>query len=98
MLPELQYDILAEYDQHKSLESLEVLHRLQKQWWPAISQVCEFLLPLNPNCFEPGDEVWMKGHNHKILEPCWKGIHTTILTTLMAVKVDKIWMWINQLC
>ena len=94
MLPNLQSDILAEYDQHKFLKSLEALHKVWKQLWPAICQVYESALSSNPNCFEPGDEVWIKRHNHKTLEPHWKELHTMILTMPMAVKVVRIRTWI----
>ena len=46
MLPNLQSDILAEYDQNKFLKSLEALHRIWKQLWPAICQVYESVPPL----------------------------------------------------
>ena len=55
MLPNLQFDFLAEYDQHKFLKSLEALFRVQKQLWPAICQVYESAPPPNSHCFESGD-------------------------------------------
>ena len=55
MLPNLQSDILAEFDQHRSCGSLEALHRVQKQLWPAICQVYESAPPPNSHCFESGD-------------------------------------------
>ena len=72
------------------LRTLETLHRVQKQLWPAICQVYESASPPNSHCFEPGDEVCIKRYNHKTLEPHWKGPHTMILTTSMALKVDGI--------
>lgn len=90
MLPILQSDSLAEYDQHKFLKSLEALHRVQKQLWSAICQANESAPPPSPHCFEPGDKVWLKRHKHNTLEPQWKEPHTVILTTPMAVKVDRI--------
>ena len=92
MLPNLQSDILAEYDQHKFLKSLEAFHRIQKQLWPAIHQSA----PPTPNLhrFEPGGEVCIKRHNHKTLEPHGKGPRTVILTMPMAVKVEGIGTWI----
>lgn len=48
MLPNLLSDILAEYDQRKFLKSLEALHRVQKQLWPAMCQVYESAPPHNP--------------------------------------------------
>jgi hypothetical protein len=55
MLPNIQSDILAEYHQNKILKSLEALHRVQKQLWPAICQVYESAPPPNSHCFESGD-------------------------------------------
>jgi hypothetical protein len=94
MLLNLQSDVLAEYDQQKFLKSLEALHRVQKQLWPAICQVYGSVPPTNPHCFEPGDEIWIKRHNPMTLEPGWKQPHAMILTTPMAVKMDGIRMWI----
>jgi len=45
MLPNLQSDMLAEYDQHKFYKSSKALHWVQKQPWPAIYQVMTLLLP-----------------------------------------------------
>ena len=72
------------------LRTLETLHRVQKQLWPAICQVYESASPPNSHCFEPGDEVCIKRYNHKTLEPHWKGPHTMILTTPTSVKIDEI--------
>lgn len=60
MLLNLQSDILAEYVQYKVLESLEALHRAQKQLWPTICQVYESAPFPNPHCFEPSDKVSVK--------------------------------------
>ena len=74
------------------VKSLEALHRVQKQLWPAIHKVYESALP--PDHPLLCDKVLIKKHNYRTLEPCWKGPHTLILTTLMAVKVKSIRAWI----
>ena len=38
----------------------------------------------------PGDWVWVKWHQSKILEPRWKGAYVVLLTTPTTVKVDGI--------
>ena len=45
MLPNLQSDILAEYNLHKFVKSLEVLHRVQKQLWLPSARFMGLLLP-----------------------------------------------------
>jgi hypothetical protein len=88
-----QSDILPEYNFIKSMESLL---RVQKQLWPTYCQVCESVLSHNPHCFELGDKVRIKRHNHKTLEFHWKAPHTMFLTMSMAVKVDGIRIWIDH--
>ena len=60
MLPDLQSDILVEYDQQRFFKFLEALHRFQKQLWPNIHQVYESSPPSKLHCFELGDKVWIK--------------------------------------
>lgn len=43
-----------------------------------------------------GEEVWIKRHDYKALEPCWKGPHTLILTTPTADMVDWVRAWIHH--
>jgi hypothetical protein len=54
------------------------------------SDVCQVHESANPHL---GDQLWVKRHNHKTLEPCWKDLHMVILITPIAVKVDWIRAW-----
>ncbi|KAL6035632.1 hypothetical protein STEG23_036468 [Scotinomys teguina] len=52
--------------------------------------------PPDPHSFEPGDSVLIQRHQCKSLEPRWKGPYLIILTTLTALKVDGISIWIHH--
>ena len=43
----------------------------------------------------PGDWVWVKPHQPKVLEPRWKGPYVVLLTTPTPVKVDGIGPWVH---
>ena len=43
----------------------------------------------------PGDWVWVKWHQSKVLEPRWKVPYVVLLTTPTAVKVDGIGPWVH---
>ena len=50
---------------------------------------------LCPHPFKIGDKVLVRRHQIKTLEPRWKGPYTVLLTTLIALKVDRIAAWIH---
>ena len=43
----------------------------------------------------PGDWVWVKRHQSKTLEPRRKGPYVVLLTTPIALKVDRIGPWVH---
>ena len=42
-----------------------------------------------------GDWVWVKRHQSKTLEPRRKGPYVVLLTTPIALKVDRIGPWVH---
>ncbi|KAL0623036.1 Endogenous retrovirus group 3 member 1 Env polyprotein [Plecturocebus cupreus] len=55
---------------------------------------CKLILLSSP--FSPGDRVWIKDWNVVPLKPRWKGPWTMILTTPIAIKVDRMPIWIHH--
>jgi hypothetical protein len=51
LLPNFQFEILAEYDHQKFPEAVQALHRMQKQIWPNICQVYESVPSLQSPLF-----------------------------------------------
>ena len=43
----------------------------------------------------PGDWVWVKRQQSKVLEPRWKGPYVLLFTTPTAVKVNGIGPWVH---
>ena len=71
------------------LASLMALQHVQKEITRALREAFTHP-PVLPHPFQPGDLVWVKRHEPKTLELCWKGPHTVILTTHTAIKVDGV--------
>ncbi|XP_072870079.1 uncharacterized protein [Chlorocebus sabaeus] len=72
------------------------------QYLQSLQQVQDIIQPLvrgahpNPVPDQTGDLVYVKKFQKEGLTPAWKGPHTIILTTPMALKVDDIPAWIHH--
>jgi hypothetical protein len=50
---------------------------------------------LEPHKFWPRDWVYLRRIRQNILEPQWKGPYIILLTMPMAVKVNRIFAWVQ---
>ncbi|CAD7676208.1 unnamed protein product [Nyctereutes procyonoides] len=85
--------VLAEFDDHRLLFSLQMLQRTHEQVWPKLRALYETGPPPDPHRYRPGDWVYVRRYQHQTLQPLWKGPYLLILTTPTTLKVDRITPW-----
>lgn len=91
ILPKLRDTHLAEISQANLLQYLQSLQQVQDIIQPLVRGAHP-----NPVPDQTGDLVYVKKFQKEGLTPAWKGPHTIILTTPMALKVDDIPAWIHH--
>ncbi|XP_058598889.1 uncharacterized protein LOC131519634 [Neofelis nebulosa] len=95
IIPNLQSNVLTEFDDHKLLISLRELQHTHQKVWPRLRAIYENGPPPEPHHYRPGDWVYVRRHKQETLQPWWKGPYGVILTTPTALKVDGIATWIH---
>ena len=95
VIPILKLEVLAEFDDHQLLFSLQMLQRTHEQVWPKLRALYETGPPPDPHRYRPGDWVYVRRYQHQTLQPRWKGPYIMILTTPTALKVDGITPWVH---
>jgi hypothetical protein len=74
---------------HSSGKVLNVLHCRVQEKLP-------ISLTTDVHSFKPGDQVWIKEWNLQPLQPWLSRPYLVILTTLTAIKVTEITLWIHH--
>ncbi|XP_043416497.1 LOW QUALITY PROTEIN: uncharacterized protein LOC122471687 [Prionailurus bengalensis] len=95
IIPNLQSNVLTEFDDHKLLISLRELQRTHQEVWPRLRAIYETRPPPELHHYRPGDRVYVRRHKQETLQPRWEGPYIVILTTPTALKVNGIATWIH---
>ena len=95
VIPTLKPEVLAEFDDHQLLFSLQVLQWTHEQVWPKLTALYETGPPPEQHCYHPGDWVYVWRHQHQTLQPRWKGPYIVIMSTPTALKVNGITPWVH---
>ena len=95
IIPNLKPKVLAEFDDHQLLFSLQMLQWTHEPVWPKLRALYETGPPLDPHLYRPGDWVYVQRYQHQTLQPGWKGPYIVSLTTPTALKVDGITSWVH---
>ncbi|XP_047557584.1 uncharacterized protein LOC125084395 [Lutra lutra] len=92
IIPNLKPEVLAEFDDHQLLFSLQMLQRTHEQVWPKLRASTR---PGHPRTPIDIGRVYVQRHQHQTLQPGWKGHYIVLLTTPTALKVDGITPWVH---
>ena len=75
---------------------LQALRAVREYIWKPLAEAYKDKdIPPCPHPFKEGDQVYVRRHQAKTLEPRWKGPFTVLLTTPTALKVDGIAAWVH---
>lgn len=85
----LSCSLISDLDTHKFFKSIQAFQKVHDPLYPLLRHLYE-LPPVTLHKYKPGDLIWVNRHQRTMLEPKWKGVHTVLLTTPTAVKVDGI--------
>lgn len=98
MLPNAQSDILAENYKYQYYNLQKPCRGSRRSPWVPFAKFINLILLLSYIALNHGDEVWVKQHQYKTLQPCCKGPHTVILSMLqqLALKMEGFWTWIHH--
>lgn len=90
MTPNLQTDLVSDLEDQDMLNSLCRL-QLTHQWaWSQLRTIYESVVPSKRHRFRPSSWVLIHRHQHKTLEPRWKGPFIVLITIPMVLKVYGI--------
>ena len=73
IIPNLKPEVLAEFDDHQLLFSLQMLQQTHEQVWPKLRALYKTRPPPDPHQCRLGDWVYVQRYQYQTLQPCWKG-------------------------
>ena len=78
-------------------QTLMALSKVHNHVWMLIREIYEGQNEgvIHSHNIGPGDWVWVKRHQSKVLKPRWKGPYVVLLTTPTAVEVNGIGPWVH---